>query len=79
MFKAITLAAALTLGEAAQNPFQWDHDTRPVQTNPGCDEADVDGEWTWNGGDYDGETLDIEVYGWSDEDASGNAQWDFRC
>ena len=77
MFKAITLAGALTLAEAA----------RSRQTNPDspqidekCKERDVSGPWTWVGGENNGETVDLAVYNELLDDAdAGNAHWTFVC
>ena len=81
MFKAITLAAALTLAEAARSKTaNVDHDTRPPQSNLGCNEDDVSGIWNWNGGDKDGDTIELKVKDlYAEEEQPGNAGWTFLC
>ena len=63
MFKAITLAAALTLTEAVRSKSgDVDHDVRPEPHDEGCNEADISGFWTWHGGDHDGEPLELVLF-----------------
>merc|ERR1712032_430320 len=76
MFKATKFAAALTLAEAART--QHNPDERPVQTNLGCEEEAVAGDWTWNGG-KDG-TINLRIKDTLREsNEPGNAHWDLHC
>ena len=76
MFKAITLAAALTLTEAARTK---QHDPEHPDIDEKCKEPNLSGTWTWHGGEKNGNDVVLDIYNEMVEGETGNAHWTFVC